>query len=349
MGATPRRVLARAVSVLVSAMGCVVVLAPPASAHGPTGSGAPSSNYRVTVTMVPELAGLSVELSDGGTEFVVTNRSAADLAILDYSGSPYLRIDDTGVWENRNSQAVVLNSQMVPPEVEPLADPTISPDWHRLSTGHTARWHDHRAHWMDDEPAAVRAAPDRTHVVQSWSIPVEVDGRVALISGTIEWVPPPLLGGWLVVVGAVALLVVVALVWRTRPALVASTLVLGAVLVATMVGIWADSSEPTTSKLALATLPILVPALLGGAAFTWDERGTEPLWLALLAGLLVVGSAAIGSGAWLAESQLPTSLDADLARWLVACSVGVGLGVGGFSAWRLLATRFRRPIANPVS
>jgi hypothetical protein len=46
---------------------------------------------------------------------------------------------------------------------------------------------------------------------------------------------------------------------------------------------------------------------------------------------------------------LPTSLDADLARWLVACSVGVGLGVGGFSAWRLLATRFRRPIANPVS
>ena len=161
--------------------------------------------------------------------------------------------------------------------------------------------------------------------------------------------PPPLLGGWLVVAGAVALLVVVALVWRTRPALVASTLVLGAVLVATMVGIWADSSEPTTSKLALATLPILVPALLGGAAFTWDERGTEPLWLALLAGLLVVGSAAIGSGAWLAESQLPTSLDADLARWLVACSVGVGLGVGGFSAWRLLATRFRRPIANPVS
>jgi hypothetical protein len=120
------------------------------------------------------------------------------------------------------------------------------------------------------------------------------------------------------------------------------------VLVATMVGIWADSSEPTTSARA-ATRPILVPALLGGAAFTWDERGTEPLWLALLAGLLVVGSAAIGSGAWLAESQLPTSLDADLARWLVACSVGVGLGVGGFSAWRLLATRFRRPIANPVS
>lgn len=115
-----------------------------------------------------------------------------------------------------------------------------------------------------------------------------------------------------------------------------------------MVGIWADSSEPTTSKLALARLPILVPALLGGAAFTWDERGTEPLWLALLAGLLVVGSAAIGSGAWLAESQLPTSLDADLAR-PAACSVGVGLGVGGFSAWRLLATRFRRPIANPVS
>jgi hypothetical protein len=73
------------------------------------------------------------------------------------------------------------------------------------------------------------------------------------------------------------------------------------------------------------------------------------LWLALLAGLLVVGSAAIGSGAWLAESQLPTSLDADLARWLVAGSVGVGLGVGGFSAWRLVVTRAQDPIATPLT
>ena len=66
-------------------------------------------------------------------------------------------------------------------------------------------------------------------------------------------------------------------------------------------------------------------------------------------GALVDESAAIGSGAWLAESQLPTSLDADLARWLVAGSVGVGLGVGGFSAWRLIATRAQDPIATPLT
>ena len=96
------------------------------------------------------------------------------------------------------SPAVRLNRSRVPTGPAPQG-PIRAPRWVRISTGSTARWHDHRTHWMGGAtPAAVRRDPDRAHVVGHWRIPLRVDGRATGIDGVIRWDPPPTAWAWCV-------------------------------------------------------------------------------------------------------------------------------------------------------
>ena len=83
------------------------------------------------------------------------------MVVLGYDGEPYLRVGPRGVFENRRSPATYLNRSRIPTTKPPKsADSSAAPVWHRVSSGTTATWHDHRAHYMGtSEPPAVQRDP----------------------------------------------------------------------------------------------------------------------------------------------------------------------------------------------
>lgn len=116
----------------------------PALAHG--GGGADASDF---TSAVQRLVALDAEGDPRGSPrsipeihwrvlandalLEVTNRSGQELEVPGYDGEPYLRIGPDGVWENRNSPAVYLNTDRyaqtpVPAGVSADADP----DWVRV-------------------------------------------------------------------------------------------------------------------------------------------------------------------------------------------------------------------------
>ena len=114
--------------------------------------------------------------------------------MLGYDHEPYLRVGRRGVFENTRSPATYLNrSTTISGRPPASADASAAPVWRRISSGTTARWHDHRAHFMgSDDPPAVARNPDTRRVVDNFEIPMRVR-RVILgrRHGQIVYVPPP--------------------------------------------------------------------------------------------------------------------------------------------------------------
>src|SRR6202035_4435325 len=75
----------------------------------------------------------------------------------------------------------------------------------KLSGGHTARWHDHRIHWMGSQPPPiVRRAPSQRHAVfPTWTVELRRDTLPIVVTGTLTWVPGP--NPWPWAAGALAL------------------------------------------------------------------------------------------------------------------------------------------------
>jgi hypothetical protein len=61
--------------------------------------------------------------------------------------------------------------------------------WHRIATGTTATWHDHRTHWEGAPPEIAEREPKARHELASWRIPGTVDGKPFVIHGSIAWEP----------------------------------------------------------------------------------------------------------------------------------------------------------------
>lgn len=88
----------RATLAAVLAVGWILVLATPASAHTVSGVGA--TNWKSVLTSVsPTVPGLSVRLVEGGSRLEVTNHGP-EILVLGYDGEPYLRVGPEGVFEN---------------------------------------------------------------------------------------------------------------------------------------------------------------------------------------------------------------------------------------------------------
>ncbi len=337
------RVAARAGRRLIPvAVGVVLwsaVAAPPAGAHDAVGAGTPSSNYRVEVVSAPEVDGLRFRVGEAGTRMELTNTSSDEVVVLDYDGNPYLRVGRGGVVENTNSTAAYLNDALEPTSDVPEGVGEGAPEWRRVSDGPTAVWHDHRAHWMTDDPAAVRGDPSRVHQVATWDIPLEIDGRVENVSGRIVWVPPPVAWQWWVVAALVAVAATAGLLAFPTGGLVAvwalSTVAFGL----HVLGVWADSVEPAREKLPVVALPVLAVALFGAAAWTSRRNRRDAAGMAAGAAAVTLLLTAAGAGGWLSSSQVPTALDPDVARSVVVVLLGASAGTLVWSVIVLVSSR----------
>jgi hypothetical protein len=173
-----------------------LAFAPSAVAHGPFG---PARGYVSSVSSVkPNVLGLDARVV--GDRLVVKNWSTTQVIIFAPDGTPYLRFDRRGIFENGGS------------------------GWKLVSSGTSFGWHDPRVRWVGRKPPeVVRSHPDQSHFLRSWRVPGTADGKRFVIRGLLGYAPPPaeakssrrllvpaILGAVLAVVA------VVLLVWRRR-------------------------------------------------------------------------------------------------------------------------------------
>ncbi|MCU1428103.1 MAG: hypothetical protein JWL83_2103 [Actinomycetia bacterium] len=328
-----------AIAMLGLALGFVVVAPSPAFAHGT--AQVPATDYVVSVQSVePAIAGVTVRVVDNGARLELSNRSAMDVTVLGYDNEPYLRVGRNGVFENERSPAVYWNKQRAiasapPPRTYNAKQP---PDWHRISRGHRARWHDHRAHYMGGTPS------DGTRVVLRDRVPLEIAGnnRAGAINIVVRYVPPPsALPSLLLAAGvAIALVVAARTRWWAR-VLAGSLAVLVGSALAQILGEWDAVTLSLPSRLGEHAY-VFAGILLGTAAFVWIlmRQGSpyDATPIALLAGVALLLASGLSGLPLLVHSELPTMYAPALERALIATTIGAGVATVLISA-----TRLRRP------
>jgi hypothetical protein len=342
----------RALTFLGLLAALVLGVAAPAGAHST--SGPPSSNIHGVVDGVrPAVAGVGARLAPDGERVEIHVTGPARVTVLGYQGEPYLRVTAHGVFENRSSPAVVLNRTRVPTGA-PHQGPIRPPRWVRISDGATARWHDHRAHWMGGAtPAVVRRDPDRAHVIGTWRIPIRVDGAPGAVTGSaagasavvgsIDWSPPPNALLWLGLAVLLAAVVLAGTRVRARPTLLVALAVLAIAESVHLWGAWPFSTADAGGRVG-ENLPSIAAVASAVLAFAWLARRTvySAAPLLVIAGLFTAVAGGFADLPVLSHAWVPSRLDPDVARTLVVVALGVGVGVAIAGAMRL------RPSARPA-
>lgn len=193
---------------LACAASAALLVCPVAVPHG---DGA-AQGFRSTVTGVsPPLPGVTVRVLDGDDQLYLANESGTTLVVLGYEGEPYLLITPEAVFENRRSPAAYLNAERSGDAPVPAtADPKAPPRWVETVPFAVAQWHDHRIHWMGASlPSRIAADAGSPRHVFDWKVPVLAGEERHVISGSLDYEPPPAgrSAGPFVAGGAVALVV----------------------------------------------------------------------------------------------------------------------------------------------
>lgn len=331
------RTRARLGWIVVLAVAAVLLGASPAAAH--TGDDGGPTNYRTVIERVrPHPSGLSVRSVDLSSQVELRNRTGRTVVVLGYEDEPYLRIDGRGVFVNRRSPAAYLNTTRDgKTEVPAAADASARPRWERIGGGTTARWHDHRSHWMaSDDPPAVRNDPGRSHVVlRDWEIPLRVGDRPVMVTGDLVWSPGPSLVPFGLAAGVLAAALVGAFLrFRRR-----QQVLLG---IAAIVAVTASLAQALGFALApdMTASPVIRFAGEGGfvLAIGWAGGVIAAWWLLVrgradgtvvagVAGLTIFLGAGLGEVSVLSKAHVGSAFGASVTRGLVVTSLGVGLGL----------------------
>lgn len=344
----PVRRAAAVAGVLILAAGFTAGFAPAAAAHGAGGDDAPASNYRSQVTSDPGVDGVSVRTIDAAEKLEVVNTTDQVLIVEGYDGEPYLRVGPDGVEENQNSAATYLNrtadgSAIAPPEIG-----DGPPVWETVSGETSARWHDHRAHWMGGEPSIVTSNPDVRHQLADWTVPMRIGERQLTVNGTTEWVPAPSPLPWLLVILASAAVICALIIRRhTMVALIVAAAVMTPALIATTVGSWQSNAEAAIGKTPALALPFFIVSLLAGALIIARSKPQDSLVLAGGLGAAAAIVAILARFDWLTRSQLPTALPPVIARAATSLVIGAGTGLAIGSAWILVRPIVQRSRSLP--
>lgn len=332
-----RRLLAAGAG-LVAALTLVVATAAPAAAHNV--SGVSSTNYLTTLDgLQPATPGITVRVVEKGSRIELTNTNDADVVVLGYEDEPYLRIGPDGVFENQHSPATYLNKDRQGSQSGgENADPEADPQWEKISSGHTARWHDHRIHWMG---ASVDRPDHRLVVEDQWVIPLRYQGEDLEITGQLLWIPGPSPFPWLLVIAG---LLAVGAVVGLRPWWGKGLAVLLLVLILTdvvhVIGILgARAGGPDIASIGSNLLYSLVAWAVGGVGVSMLLREKrDGLFAAIFAAVLLAVFGGLQDVGALSHSQIPFLWAGGFARAFIAVSIGLGAGVtvgSVLALWRI--------------
>jgi len=207
----------RAHAVLLVALAAAVIV-PAAAAHGGGGALGFRSSVR---TITPAATGLKATVLDYDDRLQVTNDTAKTVIVLGYEDEPYLMFRNGHVYRNARSPATYLNDDRFGQvQLPPQANAKAPPEWKELVDESRYDWHDHRIHWMSRTlPPKVQAHKNIAQHVFNWTVPITVDGKRAMIKGTLDYTPPA--GGkfpFLLIVPPVLLFCAAIVLWTIRRA-----------------------------------------------------------------------------------------------------------------------------------
>lgn len=154
--------------------------------------------YRSTITAVePSVPGLVLAVSQTGA-LTVTNHTDKTVIVIGYEGEAYLRITPAGVEENVVSASSSVNGSLVDGLSQPEEQGSgPREDWRRVSDQPTVTHHDHRIHWMDQQPPPdVAADPRQPRKIFDWTVPLTVDEEPVVVMGTLDWTGRPDASTW---------------------------------------------------------------------------------------------------------------------------------------------------------
>lgn len=326
----------------------------PAHAHGADAPDA--TNYRTLIKQAPDLAGLEVETIEAGARLQVTNHSGRNVEVLGYQNEPYLEIRPDGVYENIHSPATYLNITIAHVDPPATADPTVPPEWRKVTDEPRYRWHDQRVIWTDPQPpAVVTAQPGVPHHLRDWTVPMRVDATPLTLAGSLEYEPPP--PPWLwwgLSVVAIVLVGLLGLSRQKRPVgKVLAVMVIGAGLLGLAYGVAReldagnDTVWSVVSQLFIAQLWPTVTSI-AAIAFAVDallSRKGDGDFAIALGGAAVALFAGMVNAAVFHRSIIPIGWDPSLARILVVAIVALG---GGGAVAAMLRLRGSSAMTQPA-
>ena len=329
---------------LTAAIGIVaaIVSAPTvafADAAGPT-------DYLTEITGIsPVASGDAFDVDIVGGDAFVRLRVAPghEVVVLGYAPheEPYLRFRADGTVErNSLSYATYYNEDRYGrSDIPDTVDTAAAPDWEVVGHGGEYAWHDHRAHWMSEQPLI---GLDPGESLPAETIPLVVDGVDAHVTvvTTLQESPSPL--------PAVAGTLLGALIGLIAFGLGRATSVLaGAVLslVALVAGLGQFWSLPSSTGPSLAWW--LLPAIALTCSTVVIGIYRRSLWTE--AGLLAIGGLQLLLWAWqrrghASRAYVPTDLPVDLDR-MITTAVAAGAMFVVAAALRPIVAALRSPSA----
>ncbi len=366
---------ARAVTATLLMVAALLLSAAPAQAH--TKGGPAASDYLTTLREItPSVPGLTVRVVQGGTRLELNNRTGTTVEVLGYSAEPYLRITSNATYVNTHSPSAYRNEDLAPAQAthHPTTDSpgtNVPPNWQRLTKSPRARWHDHRTHWMSDQPPpVVQRAPKVSHRIASWNIALRVGDKSlggagvtgtgtplpstqpqeVQLRGTLDYLPPPHTGLWWAGMLAVLAGIVAAgfVIGRMREGSRYMTAGLGGLLLLAAAAELIDCvgraldlgatglgivGQLLTSE-TYGTLTAL--AALASAGLALRNHAAAPFALALSAACLTVLGACTDVAVF-SHSRATVPWSGDLARLCTAATLALGAAVA-IGAWRLIVT-----------
>ena len=317
--------MSRIAASLLVAVAAGLVLAVPAPAFAdPAG---PSDFESAVVGVDPPADGVDVEIIGGDAFVLLTVAPGVSVDVVGYRGEPYLRFLPSGVVEvNDNAPTTYLNEdRYAAVDIPASASPDAEPSWRQVASDGSYAWHDHRAHWMNEDPPPGRGPGDR---ILEGVVPLLVDGREVDVAIASTWQqapsPLPVVAGFVAGLG-IALVALrrtglLAMAFGTMT-LAAAALGVGAVAAASVPSETAPSAmlwlAPATSlalaALAVAGLRAPTPTVL---------RSGAPVFAVIAAAELVVW--AVLRWDWLWRAILPTAAPYWLDRVVTAGTLAGG-------------------------
>jgi hypothetical protein len=333
-----RRLAGTVLLAIISTIGA----ASPASAHTVSGVGATNWFTRVTAIR-PAVAGLTIRVIELGSRLELDN-TGPEVTVLGYTGEPYLRVGLQGVYENLNSPATYLNrtrngATTAPPSLDD--NPSDPPRWHMVSSGHVARWHDHRIHWMGGSlPPDVQRAPNQGHARPPWQVLLQQGPTTIAVTGSLNWVPGPHPWPW--IAAALGLAVICAGMGRLRrwgrPLAVLTGLLL-VVDITHSVGIATVASGGAgyqLLKFLSGSYYSFIGWILGAIAIILLLREKiDGLYAAAFAGLSAFLFSGLLDLPTLQRAHAPFAWGTGWDRLTVTLVLGVGAGLAGGALWAL--------------
>ncbi len=343
----------------IGAIVCVLmmVFAPAASAH--SASGSPSSNYRTVIdSTTPSSTGFAIKVIEEGSRLQVTWLSGEPVIIPGYQDEPYLQVGPDGVQENVRSAATYVNrDRMGTTELPAEVDEDAAPKWRRVSSQPVARFHDHRAHWMlADPPEIVTKNPNQQQQVQEFEIKLRQGAATSTVVGRVLWVPGPSPIAKFVAAGVLAVLIVLAAAWAgvkpirrkvVKPLIIGALIALIVVDVTHLVGIvggvQGGSMIGRLASVGYASMAAWVMALI--SVVLWIRGREDALYLATFAAGLMTLVGGVADLSILSKSSIVFAWPDELARWSVALTLGLGVGI---VIAAVLLTKPARPMDRDV-